>query len=155
MGIEKEFPENYFRNERHKSLANILFTSSWIVQQMKLILEGEDLTPQQYNILRILQSSNRSLSMARLRELMLDKMSDISRIVERLVKKDLVTKEGRKEDKRQVDVSISKKGLLLLDSLHDKYELTDSMMNNLSKNELNELNNLLDTIREKPLESMN
>lgn len=149
MGIEKEFPENYFRNERHKSLANVLFTASWIVQQMKQILEGEDLTPQQYNILRILQSVNQPISMARIRELMLDKMSDTSRIIERLIKKQLVIKEGKKDDKRKVGVSISEKGLALLESLHDKYEITDSMVNSLSKIELNELNNLLDRIREK------
>lgn len=150
MGIEKEFPENYFRNERHKSLANVLFSASWIVQQMKQILEGEDLTPQQYNILRILQSVKQPLFMGRIRELMLDKMSDTSRIIERLVKKNLVIKESKKGDKRKVAVSISEKGLTLLDSLHEKYEITDSMANHLSQSERNELNNLLDKLREQP-----
>ena len=149
MEIEKEVPKNYFRNDRHKGLVNIIFSSNWIMLQMKQILEEDDLTPQQYNILRILQSHHKPLSTLKIRELMLDKMSDTSRIVERLIKKELVNKQSCSSDKRLVDITITEKGLGLLQHLEKKYEVIDGLINNLSAVELNTLNMLLDTMRKR------
>ena len=148
MEIEKEVPPNYFRNNQHKALVNVLFTSSWITDKMKQLLEGYDLTPQQYNILRILHRSETPLSTLQIRERMLDKMSDTSRIVERLLKKELVNKEISRLDKRLVDVTISPKGVELLDQLEAKSTHIDSFSANLSELELNSLNILLDKMRE-------
>jgi len=80
MRIEKEIPQNYFRNQGHKALVNILFTSNWILERLKEFLKEEDITHQQYNILRILQSTGKPLSTLQIREQMLAKMSDTSRI---------------------------------------------------------------------------
>ncbi|MEJ7682937.1 MAG: MarR family transcriptional regulator [Segetibacter sp.] len=149
MPIEKEIPKSYFRNSSHKTLVNILFTSNWILERLKQFLENEDITHQQYNILRILNNSETPLSTLQIRERMLDKMSDTSRIVERLLKKDLVNKQICRYDKRLVDVTISEKGLKLLHRLDKKAHELDSIISNLNPEDIDTINQLLDKIREK------
>ena len=112
-------------------------------------MEKEDLTPQQYNILRILQQSIEPLSTLQIREMMLDKMSDTSRIVERLQKKDLVHKQTNKYDKRLVDVSLTSKGIILLHRLEKNADQIDSIIDNLTNEDITQLNILLDKIRDK------
>src|SRR5919112_1059501 len=68
MDIEKEIPKSYFRNHRHKALVDVLFTSNWIFERLKKFLEADDITPQQYNILRILQNSETPLSTLKISE---------------------------------------------------------------------------------------
>ena len=149
MGIEKEIPENYFRSDRHKALVNVLFTANWISERLKNFLEADDITPQQYNILRILQSSDGPLSTLKIRERMMDKMSDTSRIVERLKKKKLVHKQVCSFDKRLVDVTLSDTGVQLLQRLDKKTDELDSIISILDDNETTTLNELLDKMREK------
>lgn len=149
MQIEKEVPDNYFRNTRHKAMINVLFTSNWMIERVKQFLEVEDITPQQYNILRILKKSEKPLSTLKIREQMLDKMSDTSRIVERLLKKNLVNKQLCSYDKRLVDVTLSEKGVQLLQRLEEKAEQLDSVITNLSEDDIESLNLLLDKIRDK------
>jgi DNA-binding MarR family transcriptional regulator len=149
MLIEKEIPQSYFRNPGHKALVNILFTSNHILERLKQFLESEDITHQQYNILRILNNSETPLSTLKIREQMLDKMSDTSRIVERLLKKDLVNKQVCSADKRLVDVTISKKGALLIQQLDKKNDELDGIISKLSAEEIETLNLLLDKVREK------
>ena len=149
MHIEKEIPKNYFRNSSHKTLVNIIFTSNWILERLKRFLENEDITHQQYNILRILNNSDTPLSTLKIREHMLDKMSDTSRIVERLLKKDLVNKQVCVTDKRLVDVTISVKGVQLLQRLDKKTNELDSITSNLTSEDMDTINQLLDKIREK------
>lgn len=149
MGIEKEISKNYFRSHRHKALVNVLFTSNWIFERLKKFLEAHDITPQQYNILRILQSSDIPLSTLKIREQMMDKMSDTSRIVERLLKKKLVNKQICSYDKRLVDVTLSETGVQLLQKLDGKTVDLDSIISNLTDDETDSLNDLLDKLREK------
>ncbi|HSU50149.1 MAG TPA: MarR family transcriptional regulator [Segetibacter sp.] len=149
MDIEKEIPKSYFRNHRHKALVNVLFTSNWIFERLKKFLEADDITPQQYNILRILQNSETPLSTLKIREQMMDKMSDTSRIVERLLKKKLVNKQICSYDKRLVDVTISEKGAELLQRLDKKTDELDSIISLLNDDETYTLIELLDKMREK------
>jgi|SRR4051794_38981700 len=149
MPIEKEIPTSYFRNTSHKTLVNVLFTSNWILERLKKFIENEDITHQQYNILRILSHSETPLSTLQIRERMLDKMSDTSRIVERLLKKGLVNKQICKYDKRLVDVTISEKGIQLLDRLEKNINEIDSMISHLSSDDIETVNQILDKIREK------
>ena len=113
------------------------------------MLQEEDITHQQYNILRILRGSKKPLSTLQIRERMLDKMSDTSRIVERLVKKDLVEKKVCDTDKRLVDVRISQNGLHVLKRLDEKNGELDAILDNLSPNEAAQLSDLLDKMRER------
>jgi DNA-binding MarR family transcriptional regulator len=149
MSIEKDIQQHVFRNSYQKAAVNILFSANWLSEHTRHLLEDEDITPQQYNILRILRGSMKPLSTLQIRERMLDKMSDTSRIVDRLVKKGLVEKKTSVADKRLVDVNISKKGLLILDKLDQKNDQLDNLLKNLSKEEVVILNTLLDKMREK------
>jgi DNA-binding MarR family transcriptional regulator len=148
MSIEEEIPKNYFRNKGHKTLVNITYTANWILEQLKEFLSSEDITHQQYNILRILSNSERPLSTLKIREQMLDKMSDTSRIVERLLKKQLVHKQVSATDKRLVDVSLSQKGSQLLQRLDAEVYRIDVITEKLNTEDLDTINQLLDKIRE-------
>jgi len=147
MGIEKDIQQHVFRNEYQKATVNIIFSAGWINEKVKAFFEPEDITSQQYNILRILRGSKHPMSTLQIRERMLDKMSDTSRIVERLLKKGLVEKKVCVTDKRLVDVLISKKGLIVLEKLDKKNPELDSMLQALSPEEAKMLNDLLDKIR--------
>lgn len=148
MSIGKDIKQQrQFRNEHHKATVNLLFSSNWLMENIKKFLQSEDITPQQYNILRILRGSGKPLSTLQIRERMLDKMSDTSRIVDRLLKKGFVEKKTSQADKRLVDVTISAKGIELLGRLDNKNASLDGIMFNLSHDEAKQLNYLLDKLR--------
>jgi DNA-binding MarR family transcriptional regulator len=149
MGIDNEISSSYFRNENHKATVNVVLTGNWILERMKQYIESENITHQQYNILRILRASKTPLSTLQIREQMIDKMSDTSRIVERLLKKDLVHKQIATHDKRLVDITISDNGLAVLERLDQQNENIDNILGSLSSEEVETLNKLLDKIREK------
>ncbi len=148
MSIEKDIQQQSFRNEYQKATVNLIFSANWLNEKIKQFLDSEDITPQQYNILRILRGTKQPLSTLQIRERMLDKMSDTSRIVERLLRKGLVEKKICPADKRMVDVVISKKGIALLEKLDHRNEELDSLLQSLSPDEANALNGLLDKMRE-------
>ncbi len=148
MGIEKDIQQNTFRNNYQKATINLIFTANWLQEKVKNFVEPSEITPQQYNILRILRGSKAPLSTLQIRERMLDKMSDTSRLVERLIKKELATKSVNLIDKRLVDVTITEKGLALLASLDEKVITLDEQLACLSTQEIDQLNNLLDKIRQ-------
>lgn len=147
MGIEKDIQQQTFRNEFQKAAVNIIFSAGWLNERIRQFLETEDITPQQYNILRILRGSKTPLSTLQIRERMLDKMSDTSRIVERLQKKNLVEKKTCPADKRLVDVVISKKGSALLEKLDKRNGELDGLLQSLSAEDAQTLNTLLDKMR--------
>jgi DNA-binding MarR family transcriptional regulator len=116
-------------------------------ERMKLFFDREGITSQQFNILRILRGAGKPISTMQIRQRMLDKMSDTSRIVDRLVIKGLVKKAVCPSDKRLVDVMITEKGRKLLEKM-DKYdEEMDAVFGQLSASEVTTLNALLDKIR--------
>jgi DNA-binding MarR family transcriptional regulator len=147
MSIEKDIQQSKFRNEYHKTVVNLIFTYNWITEKTKQFFDKGDITSQQYNILRILRGAGKPLSTLQIRQRMLDKMSDTSRIVDRLVKKELVQKVICKTDRRLVDVTITDTGLQLLDKLDSYNEQMDAMLGNLTEDEAKMLNQLLDKIR--------
>lgn len=148
MGIEKDINQlRKFRNEHHKCVVNLIFTYSWVTEKLKQYLEAEDLTLQQYNILRILRGNNAPLSTLQIRDRMLDKMSDTSRIVDRLVLKKLAKKTVSKKDKRLVDVVITARGKSILARLDTSQQMIDNVVHNLTEADAKVLNGLLDKIR--------
>jgi DNA-binding MarR family transcriptional regulator len=149
MGIEKDIQQAKFRNNYQKAGINLLYTIGWIRERTRSIFESEDITPQQFNILRILRGSfPQPLSTLQIRERMLDKMSDTSRIVDRLIVKGLVKKLVCKSDRRLVDVIISDKGKKLLERLDLRQDEIDGALKNLSDKEAALLSDLLDKIRD-------
>lgn len=148
MGIEKDIHQEKFTDVRQKAMINLLYTYGWVIEKIKGFLAKEDITHQQFNILRILRGSfPKPLSTLQIRERMLDKMSDTSRIVDRLVLKQLVKKVTCSKDKRLVDVTITEKGQKLLKKLDTEADHIEEIMGNLSETESEQLNALLDKLR--------
>lgn len=148
MSIEKDIHQKTFQNAQQKAIINLLFTYGWAIEKMKELLSQEDITHQQFNILRILRGAYPNpLSTLQIRERMLDKASDTSRIVDRLLAKDLVEKRTCSKDKRLVDVTIAEKGKDLLQRLDEKQEKMDAITGNLSEEEAEQLSFLLDKLR--------
>jgi DNA-binding MarR family transcriptional regulator len=147
MSIENEIKQPNFKNERQKSVINLIYTYNWVTEKIKVHLDKYDITSQQFNILRILRGAGVPLSTLQIRQRMLDKMSDTSRIVDRMVRKNLVTKTISSIDKRLVDVEISESGKKLLDKLDERQDEMDAVLENISIEEAQTLNLLLDKIR--------
>ena len=148
MGIEKDIQQPNFRNEYQKLGINIMYTANWLNEKISSVRSEGDITQQQYNILRILRGAEKPLSTLQIRSRMLDKMSDTSRIVDRLVAKELVEKNTCPSDKRLVDVVLSKKGFVVLEKLDLLNNHLDSLMKGISEKEASTLNQLLDQIRD-------
>ncbi len=147
MSLEKDIQTTNFRSEYQKLRVNMIFTYNWVMEGARKFYDQADLTPQQYNILRILRGAGKPLSTLQIRQRMLDKMSDTSRIVDRLIKKDLVKKVICETDRRLVDVTITDKGLYLLGQLDELMDEMDMQFNGLTTEESKTLNTLLDKLR--------
>jgi DNA-binding MarR family transcriptional regulator len=148
MGIEQDIQQARFRNSWQKASVNLIYTLAWLKEKTRAIFEAEDITPQQFNILRILRGSfPQPLSTLQIRERMLEKMSDTSRIVDRLIAKGVVKKVTCKSDRRLVDVIITDKGKKLLERLDARQDEIDAVLGNLSEKDANLLSELLDKIR--------
>lgn len=153
MRIEEEIHQKKFRNEFQKAGINIIYTHNWLNTKQKNFFSRYDITPQQFNVLRILRGQHPgSISTSAIRDRMLDRSSDASRIVDRIHKLGLVNKKPCPTDKRLVDVTISDKGLRLLEKIDLTIGEIDRMVGRLSQTEAEELNRLLDKIRSEDQE---
>lgn len=147
MGIENDINQSKFRNDHQKAMINLIYTFNWMNEKMKAFFDKEDITPQQFNILRILRGAGKPISTLQIRQSMLDKMSDTSRIVDRLLAKDYVKKNVCENDKRLVDVSITLKGRKLLEKMDKSEAEMEDILGKLSDSDAKALNKLLDKIR--------
>jgi DNA-binding MarR family transcriptional regulator len=148
MSIDKDINQRKFRTEHQRSIINIIFTYNWMMEQIKQVVGPMGITMQQFNILRILRGSGMPISTMQIRQRMLDKMSDTSRIVDRLVIKGLAKKVVSKSDKRLVDITITDKGKKLLLKIDEHEETFDEIVSPLSLSDAKTLNLLLDKIRQ-------
>ena len=148
MKIEQEIKQKEFRSEYQKLLINIFFTNNWLYERNIQQLKPYQLTPKQYNVLRILRGqSPKPVTVKLIRERMLDKMSDASRIVERLRLKGLIRREICDDNRRAVDVYITEKGLNLLTELDEQAIEWEEDLKNLTIEDAANLNNYLDKLR--------
>ena len=148
MKIEDEIKQKSFKSEYQKLAVNLLFTHGWLNSFQKKLFEDHDTTNTQFNILRILRGQHpEPVSVNILKERMLDKMSDTSRLVERLRVKGLVDRKICKEDRRKSDIKITKKGLELLKGLDHIDDSFENVFSNINRKEAKELNDLLDKMR--------
>lgn len=137
-----------YLNEWDKLRENLQFTNGWLKSEIKVFLDQFDVTQQQYNILRILKDANgEPLSTNQICELMIDKMSDSSRIVDRLIAKNLARKNPCPHDGRKIQVFISPEGEYLLSTISTKLKNLDAAFNKLSIDEATQLNSLLEKLR--------
>ena len=149
MALEAEIKQDKFTNEFEKAAVNILFTGSWLYNINSTRLKRFGITPEQYNVLRILRGSHpEKMMLAEITCRMIDKSSNATRLVEKLRQKALVTRELCENNRRQVDISITDKGLSLLKKVDAAADEWMSTLKNISKTEALELNRILDKLRD-------
>ncbi len=148
MKIEQEIQQPRFRNMHHKVAVNLIYTASWLGEKNKNFFKDFRITTQQFNILRILRGQHpNKISGAEIKDRMLDKNSDVSRLIDRLISKELVIKNQCPNDKRAADVMITQNGLELLKKIDVIMDQTDVTAFNLTKEEAAQLSDLLDKCR--------
>lgn len=149
MELEKEIQQSKFQNEYQKLLLNIIFTASWLNLRNTQRFKPYGISPQQYNILRILRGQHpKSATVTLLTERMLDKSSNASRLVEKLRLKQLLDRCECPEDRRAVNVKITDKGLALLQKLDQSDDDIRKDFTHISEEEAKLVNRILDGIRE-------
>ena len=148
MRLEDEI-KGRFRNEYHKGLINLTYTSRILGYRFLQELKKHEITEQQYNVLRILRGfrAEAPLSIGFIKERMLDRDSDVSRLVDRLFNVGLVNRYEDKTDRRKKTVEITEKGLMMLTNMLETELQVDKSLKNLSPEEVEQLNFLLDKIR--------
>ncbi len=148
MRLETEISQKKFTNEYQKASVNLIYSYNWLMNFQVKYLKEFGITGQQFNILRILRGQHpKPATIKLLKERMLDKMSDASRIVEKLRVKGLAGRNICQHDRRNVDVCITDKGLKLLSEIDKQEHLMDEKLHNLNNKEIRHLNNLLDKMR--------
>ena len=150
MKLEEAIKQTKFKNEHHKLLLNVIYAAGVIHAQQTRFFKVYDISPQQYNVLRILRGQQPNpASVGLVQERMLDQMSNASRLIEKLKLKGLLTRRECKQDRRQVDIVISEKGLSLLEAIDKEFGGFENNLANLSVGESKTLNDLLDKLTEK------
>lgn len=148
MKLEEEIVQEKFKSEQEKAILNILFTGNWITSFSSKFLKSYNLTPQQYNVLRILRGQHpHKVALHVVQARMLDKMSNASRLVDKLFKKGWVERKECSNDRRQVDLSITLTGLELLATIDQEYDKMNGYIKNITPEEARVLNQILDKLR--------
>jgi DNA-binding MarR family transcriptional regulator len=156
MKLEEEIQQKTFKSPHQKLAVNLLYTNNWLNNHYSVFFKDADLTVQQYNVLRILRGQHpHPCSLKLVKERMLDRMSDASRIMDKLVAKDLVIRAECPSDRRSVNLLISEKGLKLLEEFDFIDEATQDIFKCLRAEQIDQLNTLLDTLRGPDLSSSN
>lgn len=148
MTIESAIKQPKFQDEFEKANINILYTANWMNSQIHQDLKPFDLSTQQFNILRILRGQKgKPAPLKLLTERMMDKMSNTSRLVDKMLAKGFLSREICPNNRRQVEISITEKGLKVC---HDVSEIIDNnrlQNSNITEAEAKELNRILDKMR--------
>lgn len=150
MKLEEEIKQSKFKDEYQKLGVNIIYTANWLSHRHNKYCKEFDITTEQFNLLRILRGQYPNAATVNLLiERMLNKMSNASRLVEKLRKKGLVERKTCKEDRRACDVMITQKGLDLLAELDEAESEWTKMISHISDNEARVINDLLDKLRKQ------
>jgi len=148
MKIEEEIKQTKFKNAFQKVAINLQFTAKWLEAAGNDFFKKFGITAQQFNILRILRGQNQnSISAAEIKQRMLDRNSDVSRLLDRLIDKKLVSKTQCESDKRATDVVITSAGMKLLAKIDESLDEIDSKILKLTAKEATMLSDLLDKCR--------
>ncbi len=148
MNLGEEIKQKKFKSVYEQVIVNLLFTSNWAGSLHHKLLKPYGISQQQYNVLRILRGQYPNpASVGLITDRMLDKNSNASRLVEKLVHKELIERTVSKYDRRQRDVLITEKGLELLGKIDLEFEELEKQFTKLDVEEAKQLNDLLDRLR--------
>lgn len=150
MKIEEALKTNKFKSDQHKAMLNVMFTASWLRGQVISKLKEYGISQEQYNVLRILRGSHpNSLCAKDITDRMIDKNSNTTRIMDKLIKKGCINKCRGEIDRREVNISITETGLELLRQIDQQEAIDKPNYINLSDAEAGLLSALLDKLREE------
>lgn len=132
-----------------RAYLNIMYTGTWLLGRINQVLKPFDLTEPQYNVLRILRGQQgEAMPLFEIQDRMIQKMSNVSRLIDKLLEKGLVVRKECRDNRRKVDIMITKKGLDMLDAVEPNLNsLFDGVSKNLKKEDARVLGELLDTLR--------
>jgi len=148
MSLEDDIRQEKFASEYQKAAVNILYTGSWLYTINATHLKKFGITPEQFNVLRILRgSAPKPMMLSEITQRMIDKSSNCTRLVEKLRLKEMVSREQCESNRRQVDISITEKGLQLLKKIDAAQAIWEDSLQKLTRIETKELNRLLDKLR--------
>jgi DNA-binding MarR family transcriptional regulator len=149
MSLEDDIKQEKFNSDYQKATINILYTGSWLYNINASYFKKFGITPEQFNVLRILRGSHpKTMMLSEITQRMIDKSSNCTRLVEKLRQKNFVNREICENNRRQVDISITEKGLQLLKKIDADTPEVTKVVEKLSKVEAKELNRILDKLRE-------
>jgi len=145
MGDFSKDINSKFPNNKVKALLNIIYTANWINSQQNAFFKPFGLSPQQYNILRILRGAGEPLKVQTIKERMIERAPNATRLMDKLCDKGFIERIACPSDRRVVHINITQVGLLLLEDISS--EMKDDYINNLTEDEAGILSDLLDKIR--------
>ncbi|MDG5492687.1 MarR family winged helix-turn-helix transcriptional regulator [Psychroserpens sp. SPM9] len=149
MSIESDIKSTVKLNENDKAVINLIYTNNWLKEKALTDFKAYDLSSEQYNVLRILRGQKgQPANLSTIQERMLNKMSNTTRLIDKLLKKNLVTRQTCPTNRRKIEILITAKGLELLSELDEKVKQSNiNITKNLNPSELTTLNLLLDKLR--------
>ncbi len=148
MKLEDAIKQTAFKSEEERLVINLMYTSGWLSSEQNRFFKRFHISSQQYNVLRILRGQYPNpASVGLIQERMLDKMSNASRLIEKLKQKKLIKRSECSKDRRQVDVLVTQEGLLLLEEIDKLSDEMNGICDTLNLNEKKTLNKLLDKLR--------
>jgi DNA-binding MarR family transcriptional regulator len=150
MKLQEALKTDRFRDEQHKATLNVLYTAYWFKSHLSVVFKEHGITEEQFNVMRILKGKHPEQMCVRdIASRMLEKNSNVPRIIDRLVAKKMVKRENSTEDKRETLISLTAKGMEQLDKVSKQVETKSNDIINLSDEEANQLHNLLEKLREE------
>jgi len=149
MSIEDDIKSTVKLEVRTKTVINLAYTSNWLKEKSMSFFKDSDLSAEQYNVLRILRGQKGNpANLSTIQERMLNKMSNTTRLIDKLIKKELVTRQSCESNRRKIEIYITKKGLDLLAYLDTVVtKSNNAITKKLTQEELETLNTLLDKLR--------
>ena len=149
MDIREAINQKSFNSSFEKAVVNLVYTHNWYRDKNRGVFKAYGFKMQHYNILRILNGSHpKALSPGEIKEVMLDKSPDLTRLIDKLVDMELVDRHICPDNRRKMDVFITKKGTQILAEINEKQENVQTMQSQLTDAEAEQLSNLLDKLRD-------
>ncbi len=137
-----------FVNDRQKVLVNLYYTNNWLHHQYNDVLKAYNLTAQQFNVIKILNEVYpKSMTVSSIKEQMLDKSSDVTRLIDRLLEKNILVRRPDIKNRRKINIRLNIIGHSLVVKMEKDIRNFESLVENLSDKEIKQLNLLLNKIR--------
>ncbi len=149
MKIEEAIKQSKFENSYQKAIINIIYTANWLRDQQQETFKDYDILPQHYNVLRIVNGRYpNAISPGEIKEVMLDKGNDVTRLIDKLVKKGFVKRNTCESNRRKIDIIITKEGINFLKQISEPFKKQIQLLTKaLHEKDAEKLSNLLDKFR--------